>query len=62
MGQVVKSLPAMQEIQVQKMPRRTEWLPTLVFLPAEFNGQRGLEVYSSMGHKESDTIEQLTVS
>ena len=32
-----------------------EWLPTLVFLPGEFHGQRSLVGYSPWGHKESDT-------
>ena len=54
-GKTVKSLPAMQEIQVPK-------IPTLVFLPGECNGQRGLEGYSSLGHRDSDTGEQLTGS
>ena len=34
--------------------------PTLIFLPGEFHGQRSLAGYSPWGHKESDTIEQLT--
>ena len=34
--------------------------PTLVFLPAEFHGQRSLAGYSPWGHKESDTTKQLT--
>ena len=37
--QIVKNLPAMQEIQVQswvrKIPWRMEWLPTPVFLPGK---------------------------
>ena len=40
---------------VGKMPWRTEQLPTLVFLPGEFYGQRNLTGYSSWGRKESDT-------
>ena len=32
-----------------------------VFLPGEFHGQRSLVGYSSWGHKESDTTEQLTL-
>ena len=31
-----------------------EWLPTPVFLPREFPGQRSLAGYSPWGHKESD--------
>ena len=34
-----------------------KWLPTPVFLPGEFHGQRSLVGYSSWGHKESDTTE-----
>ena len=41
---MVKNLHAMQETQVQSLsqedPQRREWLPTLVFLPREFHGQR----------------------
>ena len=39
------------------MPWRREWLPTPVFLPREFNGQRSLAGYSSWDHKESDMTE-----
>ena len=50
-AQIVKNLPAMQEIQVHpwvgKIPWRGEWLPTPVFLPGESNGQRSLVGYSS---------------
>ena len=31
---------------VWKIPWRREWLPTLVFLPGEFHGQRILTIYS----------------
>jgi len=41
-----------------KIPRRREWLCTVVFLPGEFHGQRRLT--GPWGHKESDTTEQLT--
>ena len=41
------SLPAKQETRfdpwVWKIPWRREWLPTPVFLPGEFHGQRSLE-------------------
>ena len=47
---------------VGKIPWRREWLPTLVFLPGEFLGQRSLAGYSSWGHKESDTTEPLSFS
>ena len=41
------------------MPCRREWLPTPVFLPGEFHGQRSLGGYSPWGHKESDMTERL---
>ena len=44
------------------MPWRREWLPTPVFLPGEFHGQRSLEDPSPWGRKESDTAEQLSPS
>ena len=41
----------MQEIWVgslgQKTPWKSEWQPTLVFLPGEFHAQRSLVGYSS---------------
>ena len=39
-----------------------EWLPTVVFLPGEFHGQRSLAGYSPWGRKESDKTERLTLS
>ena len=55
-AQMVKNLPAMQEIQVQslfgKIPWGEEWLPTLVLLPRKFHGQRNLAGYSPCGHKD----------
>ena len=62
MAQTVKNLPAMQEIHgldpwVGEIPWRREWLPTPVFLPGEFHGQRNLVGYSPWGHKESDMSE-----
>ena len=63
-AQTIKNLPAMREIQVQSLDpedsRRKEWLPTLVFLPGEFHGQR-LASYTPWGHKELDTTEGLTL-
>ena len=47
---------------VEKIPWRSKWQPTSVFLPGESHGQRNLEVYSPWGHKESDMTEQLTLS
>ena len=61
MAQVVKNLPAMQETWVQSLgwedTLKKEMLPTLVFWPGEFHG-----LYSPCGHKESDTIKQLSLS
>ena len=42
---------------VRKIPRRKEWLPTPVFLPGEFHGQRSLQGYSPWSRTESDTTE-----
>ena len=39
---------------------RREQLPTLVFLPGEFHGQRSLSGYSPWDHSELDTTEQLS--
>ena len=61
MAQIVKNLPAMQENKVQSLgqedPLRSDWLPTPVFLPAEFHGQRSLVGYHPWGHSESDMTE-----
>ena len=46
----------------EKIPWRREWLPTPVFLPGEFHGQRSLACYGSWGRKELDTTEWLTLS
>jgi len=45
-----------------KIPWRREWLPTPIFLPGEFHGQRNLVGYSPWDRKESDTSERLTLS
>ena len=44
-----------------KIPCRRERHPTLVFLPGEPQGQRGLTGYSPWSHEESDTTEQRTL-
>ena len=63
---MVKNLPAVQETWfdpwVWKIPWRRDWLPTPVFVPGEFHGQRRLEGYSPWSCKESDTAEQPTQS
>ena len=56
MAQMIKNRPGVGEI-----PWRREWLPTPVFLPGEFHGQKVLAGYSLWGHKESDIIEQITL-
>ena len=60
-AQLVKNPPAMRETWfdpwVGKIPWRRERLPTPVFWPGEFQG-----LYSPWGHKESDTIERLSLS
>jgi len=40
-----------------KIPWRREWLPTLVFLPGEFHGQKSLAGYGPWGCKDWDTTE-----
>ena len=44
-----------------RSPWRREWLPTPVFLPGEFHGQRSLAEYHSWGHKELEMTERLTL-
>ena len=50
-AQTVKNLPAMRKTQVQSLdqeePLEKGWLPTSVFLPGEFHGQRSLVRYAS---------------
>ena len=60
-AQMVKNLHAKQEIQVQFLSWRKEWLPIPVFLPGEFHGQRSFTDYSPWGCKELDMTEQLTI-
>ena len=64
MAQTEKNLPVMQETRfdpwVRKIPLRKEWLPTPVFLPGEFHGQRSLVDYSG-GSKVLDMTDQLTL-
>ena len=42
---------------VGKVPWRSEWHPTPVFLFGESHGQRSLAGYSPWSRKESDTTE-----
>ena len=46
---------------VRKIPWKMKWQPTPVFLRRESHGQRRLVGYSPWGHKESDTVEQLSM-
>ena len=67
MAQMVKNLLAVQQTQAQSLgqedfPWRREWLPTPVFLPGKFCGQKSLAVYDPWGDKESDMTRQLTLS
>jgi len=47
---------------LRKMPWRKEWLPTPVFLPGGFHGQRSLVGYSAWGLNKSDTTEPRTLA
>ena len=61
---VVKNRPAKAgdrfDPWVGKIPWRSEWQNTPVFLPGQSHGQRSLEGYSQWGCTESDMIEQLS--
>ena len=61
MAQMVKNLPAMRETRVRSLDQedswRREWLPTLVFLPEDFQGQWSLVGYVPKGRKELDLSE-----
>ena len=63
-AQMVKNLPAVQEIWVQSLGREDAleeaWQLTLVLLPGEFHEQRSLLGHSPWSHKELDTTEWLT--
>ena len=62
-AQMVKSLPPMREILVrspgQEDPLEKEMATPQVFLPGKSHGLRSLVDYSTRGHKEMDTVEQL---
>ena len=45
-----------------QLPWRRAWLPTPVFLPGEFHGQRSLAGLQSLVVTESDMTKQLTLS
>ena len=44
---------------VRKIPWRSAWQPTPVFLPGELHRQRSLEGYRPGGRKESGRLKQL---
>ena len=62
---MVKNLTAMCETRVRSLGWEDSWRrkqqSTPVLLPGEFHRKRNLKGYSSWGHKESDTTEQLTL-
>ena len=68
-SQRLKRLSATQETRVRslgqedpwvgKIPWRSKWQPTPVFLPGESHRGRSLVGYSPWGHKESETTELL---
>ena len=53
-------IPGFDPWVVRKISWRREWLPTPVFLPGEFHGQRNLAGYSPWGHKELDMTKRHT--
>ena len=64
-AQLVKNLPVVQKACVQSLAWKDTlekgifpFLPTPVFWPGEFHGQRSLAGYSPWGHKESDMTER----
>ena len=63
-AQMVNNLPVMQKTRVSslvgKIPCRKEQLPTPVFLPGEFSGQRSLAGYSPWSHKIRDWYDWVT--
>ena len=60
---MIKNLLVMQETRldpwVQNIPWRRKWLPTPLFLPGEFQGQRCLMGYNPWGCKELNMTEQV---
>ena len=48
-------------VSIYGIPWRRKRQPTPVFLPEKFHGRRSLAGYSPLGHKESDTTEQLSM-
>ena len=50
------------KLVVQEDPMDNPRLPTPVFLPGEYHGQRSLLGYCPWSHKELDMTEQLTLN
>ena len=46
---------------LERFPWRREWLPTPVFLPGEFYGQKSLAGYSPWGRRVGQQTERLTL-
>ena len=63
---MVKNSSAIQEtwfdLWVGKIPWGSEWLPTPVFLPGKFSGQKSLARFSPWDHKELDMTERLSTT
>ena len=61
MAQMVTNLPAVREAWVQSLgwedPLEKGTVPTPVFRPGKFHGQKSLAGYSPWGRKESDMTE-----
>ena len=63
MAQTVKNLSTMRETwgmipgSGRSPGEKNGWLPTAVFLPEEFHGQRSLMGYGPSGHKVWDTTD-----
>ena len=62
MAQMAKNSAEVQGPRFEKIPWRSEWLPTPIFLPGELHAQRSLADYIVHGVTELDTTEQLTLS
>ena len=64
-AQTIKNLPAMQETQVRSLGLEDLLEKGIAthssILPGEFHGQRSLVGYSSRGHEELDTTQQLNI-
>ena len=63
-AQTVKRLPTMRETRVRslggKIPWRSKWHPTPVFLPGKSHGLRSLVGYRPWGRKESERLSDFT--